>query len=127
MCVRASICLSDLYFHMYVIIRIHKHTYLAYPDYSFILSLWVTGRHTYNMHTNKIHTYRLDANYNDLASMGYRDLCLNVEVGWTLQNGVVHFEQVKNWVDLECKTLICEIQGMYICMYIYACICYNLS
>ncbi len=46
--------------------------------------------------------------------MGYRDLCLNVEVGWTLQKGVVQFEAVQNWVDMECRTLICEIQGVFL-------------
>jgi hypothetical protein len=72
--------------------------------------------HTYT-HSNE---YRLDPDYKDSASMGYRDLCLNVEVGWSLQNGVVHFEDVKNWADMECRTLICEIQGMYSCVCIYA-------
>jgi hypothetical protein len=67
---------------------------------------------------------RLDLCYKDIESMGYRDLCLNVEVGWTVENGAVQLQDVKDWFYLDCKTLICEIQGIcmhviYIYIYIY--------
>jgi hypothetical protein len=60
---------------------------------------------------------RLDEEYDDVDSMGYRDLCLNVEVGWVIRNGVVQMEAVKNWLYLDCKTLVCEIQGTYACVF----------
>jgi hypothetical protein len=49
-----------------------------------------------------------DANSSTL--MGYRDLTLNVEVGWLISNGMVSFQRVRNWRLLNCLTHICEIQ-----------------
>ncbi len=40
---------------------------------------------------------RVDPSYNDEASMGYRDLALNVEVGWLISNGMVQFQRVRGW------------------------------
>jgi hypothetical protein len=53
---------------------------------------------------------RFDASYNDEKSMGYRDLALNVEVGWLINNGFVSFQKVRDWRRLNCSTHICEIQ-----------------
>jgi hypothetical protein len=53
---------------------------------------------------------RFDASYNDETSMGYRDLALNVEVGWLINNGCVSFQKVRDWRRLRCITHICEIQ-----------------
>ena len=53
---------------------------------------------------------RFDPSYNDKASMGYRDLALNVEVGWLINNGFVSFQKVRDWRRLRCITHICEIQ-----------------
>jgi hypothetical protein len=58
---------------------------------------------------------RFDPSYNDVESMGYRDLALNVEVGWLISKGskgtpVVAFQKVRDWRRLNCPTHICEIQ-----------------
>ncbi|KAJ1475269.1 hypothetical protein T484DRAFT_1829108, partial [Baffinella frigidus] len=53
---------------------------------------------------------RFDESYDDIKSGGYRDLSLNVEVGWVMAEGVVSFEKVKDWARLECQRHICEIQ-----------------
>ena len=53
---------------------------------------------------------RFDPSYNDEASMGYRDLALNVEVGWLISDGMVQFQKVRDWRRLNCPTHICEIQ-----------------
>ena len=53
---------------------------------------------------------RFDPSYNDEANMGYRDLALNVEVGWFISNGMVQFQKVRDWRRLNCPTHICEIQ-----------------
>jgi hypothetical protein len=55
--------------------------------------------------------YRLDPKYQDAETMGYRDLSLNVEVGWVMHQGIVQFEPVKHWESKQCNTHICEIQG----------------
>jgi hypothetical protein len=53
---------------------------------------------------------KFDPSYDAEASMGYRDLALNVEVGWLVSNGMVSFQKVRNWRRLKCLTHICEIQ-----------------
>jgi len=54
---------------------------------------------------------RFDDAWDDERSMGYRDLCLNVEVGWIISNeGVLTFQKVCDWTKLGCITHICEIQ-----------------
>jgi hypothetical protein len=53
---------------------------------------------------------RFDPSYDYLASMGYRDLALNVEVGWIMQKGMVSIQKVRDWRPLNCITHICEIQ-----------------
>mmetsp|Transcript_69487 Transcript_69487/g.159366 ORF Transcript_69487/g.159366 Transcript_69487/m.159366 type:complete len:135 (+) Transcript_69487:306-710(+) len=53
---------------------------------------------------------RFDESYDDNKSGGYRDLSLNVEVGWTIKDGAVFFENVQDWNALECQHHICEIQ-----------------
>jgi hypothetical protein len=55
---------------------------------------------------------KFDPSYNANSStlMGYRDLTLNVEVGWLMSNGLVSFQKVRNWRRLKCLTHICEIQ-----------------
>jgi hypothetical protein len=53
---------------------------------------------------------RFDPSYNDVESMGYRDLALNVEVGWIICKGLVAFQKVCDWQRLKCSTHICEIQ-----------------
>jgi hypothetical protein len=54
---------------------------------------------------------RFDNAWDDKRSMGYRDLCLNVEVGWIISNeGVLTFQKVRDWTRLCCITHICEIQ-----------------
>jgi hypothetical protein len=53
---------------------------------------------------------KFDPSYDAEASMGYRDLALNVEVGWLVSNGMVSFQKVRNWRLLNCLTHICEIQ-----------------
>ena len=53
---------------------------------------------------------RFDPSYNDVESMGYRDLALNVEVGWLIRKGMVAFQKVRDWRRLNCPTHICEIQ-----------------
>jgi hypothetical protein len=39
---------------------------------------------------------RFDPWYNDDMSMGYRDLALNVEIGWLISNGMVQFQKVRD-------------------------------
>jgi hypothetical protein len=53
---------------------------------------------------------KFDPSYDAEASMGYRDLALNVEVGWLVSDGMVSFQKVRNWRLLNCLTHICEIQ-----------------
>jgi hypothetical protein len=55
---------------------------------------------------------KFDPSYNANSStlMGYRDLTLNVEVGWLISNGLVSFQKVRNWQRLNCLIHICEIQ-----------------
>jgi hypothetical protein len=53
---------------------------------------------------------RFDPSYNDVGSMGYRDLALNIEVGWLVSKGLVAFQKVCDWQRLNCLTHICEIQ-----------------
>jgi hypothetical protein len=52
---------------------------------------------------------RFDPSYDDRANMGYRDLSLNIEVGW-LSRDNVSFQKVRDWRRLNCMTHICEIQ-----------------
>jgi hypothetical protein len=57
---------------------------------------------------------RFDPSYADESSMGYRDLALNIEVGWLMSSdshsGIVSFQKVRDWQRLNCYTHICEIQ-----------------
>jgi len=53
---------------------------------------------------------RFDPSYADETSMGYRDLALNVEVCWLISNGIVSFQKVRDWQQINCCTHICEIQ-----------------
>ena len=53
---------------------------------------------------------RFDPSYAVETSMGYRDLALNVEVGWLISNGMVSFQKVRDWRRINCYTHICEIQ-----------------
>ena len=57
---------------------------------------------------------RFDPSYADESSMGYRDLALNIEVGWLMSSdshsGMVSFQKVRDWRRLNCYTHICEIQ-----------------
>ena len=53
---------------------------------------------------------RFDSSYDDEESMGYRDLALNVEVGWIVIGGTVYIQLVRDWRRLNCTTHICEIQ-----------------
>ncbi|KAJ1477114.1 hypothetical protein T484DRAFT_1963970, partial [Baffinella frigidus] len=53
---------------------------------------------------------RFDESYDDDKSGGYRDLSLNVEVGWRMEEGMVSFEKVQDWGRFECQRHICEIQ-----------------
>jgi hypothetical protein len=56
---------------------------------------------------------RFDPSYADETSMGYRDLALNIEVGWrsdTSDRAIVSFQKVCDWRRLNCITHICEIQ-----------------
>jgi len=53
---------------------------------------------------------RFDPSYAVETSRGYRDLALNVEVGWLISNGLVSFQKVRDWRRLDCYTHICEIQ-----------------
>jgi len=53
---------------------------------------------------------RFDESYDDTMSGGYRDLSLNVEVGWVMKEGLVSFEKVRDWGRLVCQRHICEIQ-----------------
>ncbi len=53
---------------------------------------------------------RFDSLYDDEESMGYRDLALNVEVGWIVIGGTVSIQLVRDWRRLNCTTHICEIQ-----------------
>jgi hypothetical protein len=53
---------------------------------------------------------RFDPSYDDELSWGYRDLALNIEVGWIISSGMVSFQKVCDWRRLNCITHICEIQ-----------------
>jgi len=53
---------------------------------------------------------RLDTRYDDSQSAGYRDLSMNVEVWWSMKDGLVSFEREHNWDNLTCSSHICEIQ-----------------
>jgi hypothetical protein len=53
---------------------------------------------------------RFDPSYDEELSWGYRDLALNVEVGWIISSGMVSFQKVCDWRRLNCITHICEIQ-----------------
>ena len=56
---------------------------------------------------------RFDPSYEDETSMGYRDLALNIEVGWIVSSDVmsaVSFQKVRDWRRLNCITHICEIR-----------------
>ena len=41
-------------------------------------------------------------------------LCSREQVGWTMREGMVAFERVRDWEALECQRHICEIQGQSI-------------
>jgi hypothetical protein len=53
---------------------------------------------------------RFDPSHDDELSWGYRDLAMNVEVGWIVSSGMVSFQKVCDWRRLNCITHICEIQ-----------------
>jgi hypothetical protein len=53
---------------------------------------------------------RLDVAYDDSKTWGFRNLPLNVEVGWILIGDKVSFQKVRDWKRLGCTTHICEIQ-----------------
>jgi hypothetical protein len=53
---------------------------------------------------------RFDPAYDDETSMGYRDLALNIEVGWSVSSGTVSIQKVRDWRRLGCITHICEIR-----------------
>ena len=56
---------------------------------------------------------KFDPSYDDETSMGYRDLALNIEVGWIVSSDVmsaVSFQKVRDWRRLNCITHICEIR-----------------
>ena len=53
---------------------------------------------------------RLDVAYDDSKAWGFRNLPLNVEVGWILIGDKVSFQKVRDWKRLGCTTHICEIQ-----------------
>jgi hypothetical protein len=52
---------------------------------------------------------RFDPSCDDSANMGYRDLALNIEVGW-LSRDNVSFQKVRDRRRVNCMTHICEIQ-----------------
>ena len=53
---------------------------------------------------------RFDPLYDDETSMGYRDLALNIEVGWSVRSRTVSIQKVRDWRRLGCITHICEIR-----------------
>ncbi len=53
---------------------------------------------------------RFDPSYDRRANMEYRDLALNIEVGWLISRGTVSFQKVRDWRRLNCMTHICEIE-----------------
>mmetsp|Transcript_47846 Transcript_47846/g.109088 ORF Transcript_47846/g.109088 Transcript_47846/m.109088 type:complete len:174 (+) Transcript_47846:178-699(+) len=53
---------------------------------------------------------RFDRGYDSRRSGGYRDLSLNVEVGWVVQNGSPKFIPLDSWNRRVSETHICEIQ-----------------
>jgi hypothetical protein len=40
---------------------------------------------------------RFDPSYDYLASMGYRDLALHIEVVWIIQKGMISIQKVCDW------------------------------
>jgi hypothetical protein len=51
---------------------------------------------------------RFDPDYDPEESAGYRDVSINIEVGWKMQEGVVVFLPVHEWGDYHRH--ICEVQ-----------------
>jgi len=52
---------------------------------------------------------RFDENYDaDVLSAGYRDVSMNVEVGWQMEDGLVVFKPVREWGKM--RRHICELQ-----------------
>ncbi len=52
---------------------------------------------------------RFDPSCDDSANMGYRDLALNIEVGW-LSRDNVPFQKVRDRRRVNCMTHICEFK-----------------
>ena len=51
---------------------------------------------------------RFKADYEDRESAGYRNMSINVEVGWEMEQGGVVFKPVSEWGNV--RRHICEVQ-----------------